>query len=114
MVTFDEKGVSGHLNHIATHKGVLLAYTLLDKEGKNKVLGLKLQSKNILRKFLGPYDILFSLWFSEYVIVSISFWRTLHGMQLHASQNKLYRQVFVILSSFTYINCFAYLNSDED
>jgi len=108
VVTFDERGVSDHPNHIATYHGVRLA---LSNMSKLKVLttpvGLKLQSNNVLRKFSGVFDILLACWFSEYVVVAMGLWTALRGMYLHRSQNQLYRQVFVLLSSFTYINSFA-------
>lgn len=106
MITFDERGVSDHPNHIATFKGVQLAYSKLRAEN-TPIVALKLQSKSTVRKFLGPFDLFFSMWSSEYVIFSCHVVRTLMGMYAHASQNLWYRKIFVVLSSFTYMNAFA-------
>ncbi len=113
IVTFDEWGVSGHPNHIATYKGVLHAYSSALKATYSHITGLKLTSRNLLRKFLGPFDLLFSLWFSENVVLSMNLWRAISGMYAHNSQNHLYRQVFILLSAFTYINEFEELSMRE-
>ncbi len=106
VLTFDDYGVSGHPNHIAVSKGLtLLALSLKSKN--SQVVAMRLKSKALVRKFLGPFDVVFALLFSQYIVFSLSSvfvaWR---GMFAHHSQNKLYRQVFVILSAFSYMNEF--------
>jgi len=50
--------------------------------------------------------VLVSLVWEENVEVNVNLWKVLHGLQLHYSQFFLYRILFLILSSFTYVNSF--------
>lgn len=101
--------MSDHPNHIATFQGVKLALTMLTKhpDSLNVPLGLKLKSNHICRKFCGMLDILLEYWLSEYLVVSFGLLTALKGMYIHRSQNQFYRQVFVLLSTFTYVNSFV-------
>lgn len=109
VVTFDERGVSDHPNHIATFHGVKIALSLLSKQKEilNVPLGLKLKSNPICRKFCGILDLLIEFWFAEYLVISFGLYTALKGMYIHRSQNQFYRQVFVLMSTFTYINSFT-------
>ena len=108
VVTFDERGVSDHPNHIATYHGVRLALSNMSKLMiVTTPLGLKLQSNNVLRKFSGILDLVLACLYSDHVVVTFGLITALRGMYLHRSQNQLYRQVFVFMSSFTFINAFS-------
>jgi N-acetylglucosaminylphosphatidylinositol deacetylase len=129
VVTFDGYGVSGHVNHIATYHGMERALAILRSacvsggaifpEGRSQhatpcghrkndggVLGLKLMSKSLCRKFLGPFDIFFSLYYSNLVVMNFDLAVIYRGMRAHSSQNVWYRKIFILLSCFSYINCF--------
>jgi N-acetylglucosaminylphosphatidylinositol deacetylase len=107
VLTFDERGVSNHPNHIATYHGVRLALSELAKQSPNSPLGLKLKSLSILRKFCGVLELFLAWLFADYVVASFGLLTALRGMYVHRSQNLLYRQVFVVISAFTYVNSFA-------
>ena len=70
------------------------------------VSGMKLKSLNLYRKFSGILEILYALCCYEYVVVACGVWTALKGMYIHRSQNLFYRQIFVIISAFTYVNSF--------
>lgn len=106
MLTFDEFGVSHHPNHIAVCHGVKKALQSLSTKGHD-IQGFKLVSKNVVRKFIGPLDIIFAYIFSEYFIHKLSPFYTILGMMAHASQFVWYRKLFVLFSSYTYINSFV-------
>lgn len=106
VVTFDDRGVSDHPNHIATYHGVKSALSMLPRSANN-VIGLKLISVNVFRKFSGVLEILSALCTAEYVAVAFGLITALRGMFIHRSQNVWYRQIFVCLSAFTYVNSFA-------
>jgi N-acetylglucosaminylphosphatidylinositol deacetylase len=111
IITFDELGVSYHPNHIATHRGVVLALSRLRStvavEAKaTLVQGYKLQSTNVFRKFLGVFDLVFTFSSSsDAIIVTLMhfclIWR---AMCAHLSQLMWYRIFFIICSRFTYMN----------
>lgn len=107
MITFDEWGVSGHPNHISVYYGVQRALCVLPAH--QRVLGLKLKSRPIVRKFLGLLDIPLSMLFAEQFVFKISPLLTIWGMMAHASQNVWYRKLFVLFSSFTFVNSFEKL-----
>lgn len=109
VFTFDEVGVSGHLNHIATYHGV--KHAVLALQSRNNILAYKLKSKNVFRKFLGVFEILPSLCLDEHIVFGLQLLKTFAGMQAHSSQNLWYRQIFICLSSFTYVNSFEEMES---
>lgn len=110
IVTFDEGGASYHPNHIATYHGVRKALSQLKSEHpKKRIVGLKLVTNTSFRKFLGPIDIILArvLNNANVIIFSLSIIKAIRGMYAHKTQNHMYRQVFIVLSSMTYVNCFA-------
>jgi N-acetylglucosaminylphosphatidylinositol deacetylase len=110
IVTFDERGASHHPNHIATYHGVKTALSQLKSEQpKNGLMGLKLVTNTIFRKFFGPVDLLLAIFCNNahIIVFSWSIIKAIKWMYAHKSQNYMYRQVFIVLSSMTYVNCFA-------
>jgi N-acetylglucosaminylphosphatidylinositol deacetylase len=111
-VTFDEYGVSGHANHIATAEGVQRGVRLLRAETPSlHFQAMKLQSKNVVRKFLGILDVLLSILVDDAVVINRAPWLVPQALARHQSQNALYRQAFVFFSSFTYINSLSDISS---
>ena len=125
VFTFDDYGVSGHPNHIATHFGVQQALgEQLEKcsaattpnAGAEKVVrGWALESTNIVRKYIGILDTVPSLWLTrpsedaqqdrQFVFVFRPWWNY-NAMALHQSQFVWYRRLFVVFSRYTYVNTF--------
>ena len=115
VVTFDAGGVSGHANHVGTHRGARQWI----EERKNSVVKASdagkcpqvwvLETTNIARKFSGAVD-----WFASYVECSMDSRRVfvpspsplevLRAVRLHKSQFVWYRKLFVAFSRYTYMN----------
>ena len=106
VITFDERGVSDHPNHIATYRGVQQLFREL-RESEIKIVGLKLQSTNVIRKFLGFFDVIFSIFTSDQMLLNYNLFQVLRGMAAHKSQNVWYRVLFVLFSRYSYVNTFA-------
>jgi N-acetylglucosaminylphosphatidylinositol deacetylase len=107
LITFDNKGVSGHSNHIA------LAYASEVFAKNPKYSGVKvfqLQSVNLLRKFIGLLDMIISsthpLCF--FCASPIHAWR---GMIAHKSQLVWFRRLYLSFSRYVHINTLNQLPS---
>lgn len=111
VVTFDEYGVSGHPNHIATFVGVRRALEMRRQQGgSGALLGLKLHSTSALRKFAGVLDVPYSLLAGggeTYFVLNHNVLAVLLALLEHRSQLQWYRIAFVLLSRFSYINTFS-------
>ncbi|CAM0144980.1 unnamed protein product [Urochloa decumbens] len=107
IVTFDSYGVSGHPNHQDVHHGIC---KFLHANGQGNIEAWELASLNILRKYSGPVDIWLSLLISSsskqpiYTLVNSSPSRSYEAMAAHRSQWVWFRRLFVMFSSYTYIN----------
>ncbi|KAI8476247.1 MAG: N-acetylglucosaminylphosphatidylinositol de-N-acetylase family protein [Monoraphidium minutum] len=109
VVTFDAVGVSGHVNHRAVHRGVA---ALLAARGA--ALGVadawQLVSLRLPRKFLSAADVSLSRALAPrgaLVLAGGALRTSLSAMRAHASQWVWYRKLFVLLSSYTYVNTLA-------
>jgi len=111
IITFDNYGISGHPNHIATYKGVVLAHQRLKDISNVKVL--LLTSVNIIRKFLGLFDIILSLILSKNIAITLNVLHIWKAMAAHSSQFVWYRKLFVIFSRYSYVNTFTILDDEE-
>jgi N-acetylglucosaminylphosphatidylinositol deacetylase len=107
VVTFDDRGVSGHPNHIATGKGTIHAVTAYSKTADIVIYCVKLDTTNCLRKFSGPLDIILSLCLSDMVVVSRNPMCAYRAMKAHRSQMVWFRYLFIIFSRYTYVNTFS-------
>lgn len=109
IVTFDQYGISSHPNHIAVHKGV--------RELKNSMppglLYVQLPTRSILTKYVGPLAALPYTIFSPTDVSRTHFvalvhpasaWASMAAMRRHASQLVWFRYLFVLFSSYTYVN----------
>jgi N-acetylglucosaminylphosphatidylinositol deacetylase len=125
IVTFDDGGVSGHPNHIATYYGVQYAAARICRNSsggnesgisvKNRedIQVLVLETTSFVRKFLGAFDIalvylgsLVGLFRSDYSNISLNLLVTIDAMIAHRSQFVWYRILFVLFSRYSYINTF--------
>jgi len=118
VVTFDEAGISGHANHIATHLGTKAWLEKKranarneDEERLEKIPEVwVLESTNVARKLSGVLD--FAASFTEAAIVgdrrvfipSPNPLEVIKVCRMHKSQFVWYRKLFVLFSRFTYMN----------
>ncbi|KAG7394937.1 N-acetylglucosaminyl-phosphatidylinositol de-N-acetylase [Phytophthora boehmeriae] len=133
VFTFDDYGVSGHANHIATHFGVKRALQKLQERcnaadsDEKVVTGWGLESTSLVRKYVGILDTALSYWQSgrdnkqderQFVFVFRPRWNY-NAMAMHQSQFVWYRRLFVAFSRYTFINTFrpllpiARISTDE-
>ncbi|XP_039134683.1 N-acetylglucosaminyl-phosphatidylinositol de-N-acetylase-like isoform X2 [Dioscorea cayenensis subsp. rotundata] len=114
VITFDNYGVSGHPNHRDVHRGICVF--LCDNSGSN-VEAWELASTSIFRKYTGPVDIWLSIFFSHsypgsriYCLLNKCPSRSYLAMAEHSSQWVWLRKLFVVFSSYTYINTLRKVN----
>lgn len=126
VVTFDDYGVSGHANHRDAHRGVL-AWAAAQRVPP---LVLTLSSRPFLLKYSAFLDmaVIGSARFLQRALAASlpsaalshgtcpapalvlpalryqDLWLPWRCLQLYASQSVFYRQLFVLLSSYTYVN----------
>ncbi|XP_040604767.1 N-acetylglucosaminyl-phosphatidylinositol de-N-acetylase isoform X1 [Mesocricetus auratus] len=110
VVTFDAEGVSGHSNHIALYKAV----RALHSEGKlpKGCSVLTLQSVNVLRKYLYPLDLLWSLLSPKDVLFRLTgkeVAQAKKAMFCHHSQLLWFRHLYVVFSSYMRVNSLQFL-----
>ncbi|XP_057838202.1 uncharacterized protein LOC131048312 isoform X2 [Cryptomeria japonica] len=115
IITFDDYGISGHPQHRAVHIGVciFLKENMKLSQGPEMktVDAWQLISTNIMRKYSGPFDIWFSILFlfwlekeQSYCVFNKYPHICFSAMGQHKSQWIWYRKLFVIFSSYTYVN----------
>ncbi|KAI8885177.1 LmbE-like protein [Backusella circina FSU 941] len=98
IITFDDKGVSGHANHIACYKGA------------NQASGIQLYrlvSIPLVRKYIGVLDLLLSMKDNtEMTFISppLAYLLTHKAMRQHNSQLVWFRWLYVTFSRFMFIN----------
>ncbi|KAH9410967.1 putative GlcNAc-PIde-N-acetylase [Ordospora pajunii] len=96
LITFDEKGVSGHKNHISCYEGARLFLRAF------RIQGLFLESKGILRK----YCVDVSAGKISCAVPLMMYMEPVKMMLMHESQMVWYRYIYVILSNFMSYNDF--------
>ena len=104
IFTFDNRGISGHPNHIDVYRGVK---HLLETNTEHKDLKVySLETVNILRKYLGILEFFISAFLtgSNYIYVNLSPLVAWRAMEIHHSQFVWFRKLFVIFSRYAYIN----------
>ena len=122
LYTFDEKGVSGHINHVDTYLGVQFYLQTMDRTPQGTILGFQLTTEiSLRRKYLPLLHWVFFLC----TLVGIRRnttttpkparthsthftlyqpWINWKCMAYHASQFVWYRRLFVVFSCYTYEN----------
>ncbi|XP_049715754.1 N-acetylglucosaminyl-phosphatidylinositol de-N-acetylase isoform X3 [Elephas maximus indicus] len=110
VVTFDARGVSGHINHIALHAAVR---TLHSEERLPKGCSvLTLETVNVVRKYISSLDLPFS-WLQTqsalFVLTSEEVAQAKRAMSCHRSQLLWFRRLYVIFSRYMRINSLHFL-----
>lgn len=109
IITFDGVGVSGHLNHVAVHDAVQLTKTRMPPG----LLFLQLRTRNVVAKYLGivsllPYLTVCNPNKSRFdfavMIPPTHVARSMTAMRRHASQLVWFRYLFVVFSSYTFLD----------
>src|SRR5262249_4771138 len=115
IITFDGYGVSGHVNHIATHRAVQ-AYVLKAAAKPTTrplpLIAFQLRSPPLWEKYSGPLTVLISVPLARpmQTVQGITLTTprgqllaSLRGMQRHASQLVWFRYLFVWFSRFSFV-----------
>ncbi|XP_007943771.1 N-acetylglucosaminyl-phosphatidylinositol de-N-acetylase [Orycteropus afer afer] len=110
VVTFDARGVSGHINHIAVHAGV----RTLHSEGRlpKGCSVLTLQTVNVVRKYISLLDLPFSLLQTQnvlFVLTNEEVAQAKKAMSCHHSQLLWFRHLYVFFSRYMRINSLHFL-----
>lgn len=113
VITFDHSGVSGHLNHIAIHKGVV---GILKKDLASAGCRLfVLESVNKLRKYVGLLDVPLSYLLSEHAYVlpwdMVSLVKG--ALRKHKSQMLWFRHLYSFFSRYMVVNTLSEVIVDE-
>ncbi|TRY94446.1 hypothetical protein DNTS_011368 [Danionella cerebrum] len=107
VLTFDERGVSGHANHIAIHKS--LSYLASSGRLPEGCQFFSLDSINILRKYLSVLEVPIS-WLlpSDFcsLIGRAEYTRAKKAMLCHRSQLLWFRRLYILFSSYMFVNTF--------
>jgi N-acetylglucosaminylphosphatidylinositol deacetylase len=113
LLTFDDKGVSGHPNHIACCRGVLQFAAATERSPIITVL--LLQSTGLLRKYIGAADIVLSWCLLKQHDMAIAVcldprpvWA---AMAAHRTQLVWYRRLFIVFSRYVYVNTFTIITA---
>ena len=106
VLTFDERGVSGHPNHVAAYRGVRRwAADVRKTSASPSPEAWALVTVNPLRKFLTFGDVFASFALETHVLVAAtSAIEVRRAMSLHRSQWVWYRKLFVVFSRYAYVN----------
>mmetsp|Transcript_13939 Transcript_13939/g.27097 ORF Transcript_13939/g.27097 Transcript_13939/m.27097 type:complete len:288 (+) Transcript_13939:188-1051(+) len=105
VVSFDEEGVSGHLNHVAVSLGI--AKLAARRQADPHLSFYSLESLQLPAKYLGPATAW--EWYSKNPQAALQFYNgdmnlSYAAMSAHASQFVWYRRLFVIFSCYTFCN----------
>ena len=102
IVTFDEDGVSGHLNHKAVFQGVS---HLMDKKMLSDLEVFTLSSVALFRKYISLADVNFCFPDEWHSFQYDPFW-AYRTLAQHATQLVWFRKLFIVFSRYTFINSF--------
>ncbi|KAF2367641.1 N-acetylglucosaminyl phosphatidylinositol deacetylase-related [Trinorchestia longiramus] len=104
VITFDSRGVSGHVNHRSLHAA--LVYLLNEKRLPKYCSAYTLDSVNMVRKYSSVLDIACSNLCSAHVLTADSqqFFTIRRAMKLHESQYVWFRKLYIIFSRYVVVN----------
>jgi N-acetylglucosaminylphosphatidylinositol deacetylase len=105
IVTFDDDGVSGHVNHRALHR---LALQLRDRLPTVEFRTLK--SVNLIQKYCAFMDVWWMYWLSQsadlqvHAVALKEYFKLLSALYEHRSQMVWFRQLYSVFSKYMYLN----------
>lgn len=106
LLTFDEFGISSHANHIAVHHGCKLAAADAGLEM------LCLHTTNWLNKYCSFASIYWQRQ-HDFVFVTLIMTAAYNAMEQHASQFVWFRKLFIVFSSYAYMNVLIPYNANK-
>ncbi|KZV58261.1 N-acetylglucosaminyl-phosphatidylinositol de-N-acetylase-like, partial [Dorcoceras hygrometricum] len=108
IITFDDYGVSGHCNHRDVHQGVRKFF---HNNSERHIEVWELVSTGMARKYSGAVDVWLSIIFSRcqqngksQCLLNHDPRKSYSAMAQHSSQWVWFRKLFVLFSSYTYVN----------
>lgn len=106
IFTFDEYGVSGHVNHRSLYHGC--RHFLSSPGCPAGVEGYKLVSVNLLRKYSSIFELSISYFSSNMIFISSwsDVWNAQAAMYKHRSQFVWFRVLYIIFSRYMVINSY--------
>jgi N-acetylglucosaminylphosphatidylinositol deacetylase len=94
IITFDDKGISYHPNHISCYFGI---------QNIKDIDIFILESLYLYRKYLSIFDII-NIEDNEIIFYNFNIFEVYYYMIHHLSQMKWYRFFFILLSRYSYYN----------
>ncbi|XP_077336410.1 N-acetylglucosaminyl-phosphatidylinositol de-N-acetylase [Lithobates pipiens] len=114
VITFDEKGISGHSNHISLYHAIRSLHDSRKlPEGCNAVV---LESVNIFRKYLSVLDLPISWLFHSdilYISSRAQYRQAKDAMMCHQSQLLWFRHIYLLFSHYMTINSLHFLHGQK-
>ncbi|KAJ2849148.1 hypothetical protein GGI22_005589 [Coemansia erecta] len=117
VFTFDQRGVSGHQNHIATYMGVKHMALTSQRLKFRSVNVYALETVGLARKFSSILDTIFGLGAFFASRSSLLFVADLQGysmgiqaMLMHESQLAWFRKLYLVFSRYMFLNNYSKLN----
>lgn len=106
IFTFDEYGVSGHLNHQSVYYGC--RHFLSSSDCTAGLEGYKLISINIFRKYASILELTISYFTSDMIFISCwsDVWKAQAAMYKHKSQFIWFRVLYILFSRYMIINTY--------
>ncbi|XP_053562086.1 N-acetylglucosaminyl-phosphatidylinositol de-N-acetylase [Bombina bombina] len=115
VITFDERGVSGHSNHISLYSAIRsMQCTGRLPDGCSVLV---LESVNILRKYLSFLDLPISWMCPQdglFILAGEQYKKAKDAMACHQSQLLWFRHLYLIFSRYMVINSLKFLSCDKE
>uniref|UniRef100_UPI0035902526 N-acetylglucosaminyl-phosphatidylinositol de-N-acetylase isoform X2 n=1 Tax=Myxine glutinosa TaxID=7769 RepID=UPI0035902526 len=114
MLSFDQRGVSGHANHVAIYQAFRYIYT--HKLTPTGCRMLCLHSVTLLRKYSSLLELPLAL-FQPHVLLCLArcsqYRRALRAMVCHRSQMLWFRWLYLLFSRYMFVNTFWDISKTE-
>ncbi|KAJ2064574.1 hypothetical protein GGI17_000901 [Coemansia sp. S146] len=117
IFTFDQRGVSGHQNHIAAYMGVKHMALTSQRFKFQKINVYALESVGLARKFSSILDTLFAFGMSVtgtnnrmFIADLTAYSQGIQAMLMHESQLVWFRKLYLVFSRYMFINTYTKVN----
>jgi N-acetylglucosaminylphosphatidylinositol deacetylase len=106
ILTFDNYGVTGHVNHVSCYEAVRNLTSNSFESGKPEQIALSLLSRSVFIKGLGPLSVFLKDPSADYVWTSENVTKSWRHMRVHESQFVWYRKLLILFSRYSYVNAY--------